>query len=120
MKNQLASIAYLCRPCIIRCPRIALSGEDDAIHHTIAIFKKHGMESVAYWHPMDDPDKKDTLIYIIRHKSADAAKASWDAFKVDPDWKKVAKESQVDGRILAKRPDAVYMKATSWSPHITK
>ena len=88
--------------------------------HTIAIFKKHGMESVAYWHPMDDPDKKDTLIYIIRHKSADAAKASWDAFKADPDWKKVAKESQVDGRILAKRPDAVYMKATSWSPHITK
>jgi hypothetical protein len=81
--------------------------------HTIRLFEKHGMKSVAYWHPTDEPDSKDTLIYIIKHDSRDAAKKSWAAFLADPDWKKAAKESGV-GR-LAKRPQATYMKATDYS-----
>ncbi len=83
--------------------------------HTIGLFKKHGMTSVAYWHPADEPDSKDTLIYILRHKSRDAAKASWKAFGADPAWRKVAKESQVDGKFLRERPEAIYMKATDYS-----
>ena len=84
--------------------------------HTIKIFKKHGMESVAYWVPTDEAKSKNTLIYILRHKSLEAAKASWKAFGSDPAWRKVAKESQVDGKFLAKRPDRVYLKATSYFP----
>ena len=83
--------------------------------HTVRLFKKHGMESVGYWVPTDEPRSKNTLIYVIKHKSRDAAKASWKAFIADPEWKKVAKESQVDGPILAKRPDSVFMKATDYS-----
>lgn len=83
--------------------------------HTISLFNSHGMESVAYWHPTDAPASKDTLIYILRHKSPEAAKKSWQDFINDPGWKKVAKESQIDGRILKERPEAVYMKPTDYS-----
>ena len=84
--------------------------------HTVRLFKKHGMESVGYWVPVAEPKSKNTLIYVIKHKSRDAASASWKAFLADPDWKKVAKESQVDGQILAERPESVYMEATDYSP----
>lgn len=71
--------------------------------HTVGLFKKHGMESVGYWVPTDEAQSKNTLIYVIKHASRDAAKASWQAFLADPEWKVVAKASQVDGQILAKR-----------------
>ena len=84
--------------------------------HTVGLFKKHGIESIGYWVPTDGEKFKNTLIYVIRHESRDAAKASWKAFGSDPAWKKVAKESQVDGKILAQRPDSVYMNETNYSP----
>ena len=84
--------------------------------HTMRLFKKHGMESVGYWVPVDEPRSKNTLIYILRHKSRDAAKASWKAFLGDPEWRKVARESQKGGRFLAKRPDSVFMSAADFSP----
>ena len=84
--------------------------------HTVGLFKKHGIESMGYWVPTDGEKAKNTLIYVIKHKSRDAAKASWKAFGSDPSWKKVAKESQVDGRILAKRPEFTYMETTDYSP----
>jgi len=87
--------------------------------HTVQLFKKHGIESVGYWVPTDKAKSKNTLIYVIKHKSRDAAKESWKAFISDPAWKKVAKESQVDGRILAKAPESVYMDAADYSPKST-
>ena len=83
--------------------------------HTMRIFKKHGMESVGYWHPQDAPDSANTLIYIISHKSRDAAKASWAAFQADPDWQRVSTESQVNGRIVSKVV-SVFMDPTDYSP----
>jgi hypothetical protein len=82
--------------------------------HTIDLFAKHGMKSVAYWHAADEPASADTLIYIIEHESPEAAKASWKAFGSDPDWKAAAKASGV-GR-LASPPESTYMKATDYSP----
>jgi hypothetical protein len=83
--------------------------------HTIRIFNRHGIKSVGYWHPADEPDSKDTLIYLLRHDSRDAAKASWEAFREDEEWQKVAKESQKAGRFLRERPESIYMKATDYS-----
>ena len=34
----------------------------------------------------DDPLKKDTLIYVVKHASREAAAKSWDAFRKDPAW----------------------------------
>jgi hypothetical protein len=86
--------------------------------HTVQLFEKHGMESVGYWVPTDDEKSKNTLIYVLKHESRDAAKASWQAFINDPEWKKIAEESQKDGQILAKAPESVYMDATDYNSQI--
>ena len=83
--------------------------------HTTRIFKKHGMENVGYWVPQDEPGHGNTLVYIIAHKSREAAKASWDAFRADPEWKKVAAESEANGKIVAK-VESVFMDPVDYSP----
>jgi len=83
--------------------------------HTIEIFKRHGMESIGYWVPQDGERSKTTLIYIISHASREAAKANWAAFSADPEWKKVAAESEVNGKILAKPPESVFLDPTDFS-----
>ncbi len=83
--------------------------------HTLRIFEKHGMKNVGYWVPQDAPAKDTTLIYIISHASRDAAKKSWADFGADPEWKKVAAESQVNGRILS-GVVSVYMAPADYSP----
>ncbi len=87
--------------------------------HTVSLFKKHGMESVGYWVPTEEPKSKDTLIYVLKHDSREAAKASWQAFLADPEWKRVAAESQKDGQILAKRPESVFLETTDYSPQFS-
>ena len=84
-------------------------------NHTLRIFEKHGMTNVIYLSPMDAPASQNQLVYLLSHKSRDAAKASWDAFRNDPEWKKVASESQVNGTIVSK-VDSVFLTATDYSP----
>src|SRR5512132_2204374 len=69
--------------------------------HTIRIFKKHGMESIGYWVP-ENEGKDNTLIYIIAHKSRAAADENWKEFRNDPEWKKVAADSEANGKIVEK------------------
>jgi hypothetical protein len=83
--------------------------------HTMQIFERHGMENVGYWVPQDSPASDNTLIYIISHDSRAAAQASWDAFRADSEWQRVAEESQVDGRIVS-NVESVFMNATEFSP----
>jgi hypothetical protein len=82
--------------------------------HTIKIFKKHGITSIGYWVPQDGPQHSNTLVYIIAHASRDAAKANWDAFRADPEWQKVQKESEAGGKIVA-NVVSVYMDPTDYS-----
>lgn len=84
-------------------------------NHTLRIFEKHGMTSVIYLSPMDAPASQNQLVYLLAHKSRDAAKASWDAFRNDPEWKKVASESQVNGPITSK-VESVFLTPTDYSP----
>ena len=84
--------------------------------HTTRFFTKHGMTNIGYWTPQDAPLSQTTLIYVLAHESRDAAKKSWAAFQADPEWKKVAAESQVQGRILSKAPDSIFMDPTDYSP----
>src|SRR6266849_44037 len=41
--------------------------------HTVKLFDRHGMKSLAYWTPLDEPDKSNTLIYVLHHPSREAA-----------------------------------------------
>jgi len=97
-----------------------LPGRLDALHkrfreHTMKIFEKHGMTNVAYWTFEDSPAKENTLIYVISHASREQAKANWAAFSADPEWQKIAADSQVDGKIV-ERVESVFVDATDYSP----
>ncbi len=82
--------------------------------HTRRIFDKHGMSSVGYWTPQEAPLADNTLVYILAHDSRDAAQASWDAFRADPEWSRVSEESQRDGRIV-ENVDVLWLEATDYS-----
>ena len=83
--------------------------------HTMRIFKNHNMTNVVYFRPQDSPLKDNTLIYLISHQSREAAKENWSAFGKDPEWQKVANESQKNGKIVAK-VESVFLDATDYSP----
>src|SRR4030088_15829 len=85
--------------------------------HTVEIFKRHEMKSVAYWTPTDEPLKGRTLIYILEHPSREAAAANWKSFRDDPEWVKVSTASEVNGKLVEK-VDSTYMTLTDFSPAI--
>jgi NIPSNAP protein len=84
-------------------------------NHTMRIFDKHGMKSVAYFSPQDTPLSQNTLIYLLEHPSREAAKKNWADFQADPEWQKVSAESQKDGRIVTK-VESVFVTPTDYSP----
>jgi hypothetical protein len=95
----------------------AAEGKMDALHarfrdHTNALFKKHGIEVVGYWQPVD---QKDTLVYIVVYPSREAREAAWKAFGSDPEWKKALAESEKNGKLTSK-VESVYMTPTDYSP----
>jgi hypothetical protein len=89
-------------------------------NHTLKLFEKHGMTNVGYWVPL--PDQKgagDTLVYLLAHKSVDAAKASFDAFRKDPDWlaARKASEGQAGGPLTVKDGvKSTFLRPTDYSP----
>jgi hypothetical protein len=96
-------------------------GKFEALHkrfrdHTLRIFEKHGMTSVGYWVPADAPGSENTLVYILAHKSREAAKKSWADFGADPEWQKVRKESMADGVSLTTKVESVFLNPTDYSP----
>ena len=88
--------------------------------HTLKLFEKHGMSNIGYWNLTPSEKGADaTLIYILAHKSQDAAKASFDAFRKDPDWvkAKAASEEKGGGSLTAAEGGvkSEFMKATDYS-----
>lgn len=70
--------------------------------HTTKLFERHGMKNVAYWTAVDEPQKSNTLIYILKHPSREAAAAYWKSFQDDPEWKSVRDKSEANGKLVEK------------------
>jgi hypothetical protein len=89
-------------------------------NHTLKLFEKHGITNVGYWNPLEgQPGAGETLVYILAHRSVEAAKASFDAFRQDPDWlaARKASEEKAGGPLTVKDGvKSVFMKATDFSP----
>jgi hypothetical protein len=83
--------------------------------HTMRIFQKHGITNIAYFRPQDAPLAQNTLVYIISHANREQAKKNWAEFQADPEWQKVANESQVNGKIVAK-VESVFLDPADYSP----
>ena len=89
--------------------------------HTLSLFERHGMTNVAYWTLMPGQSgAENTLVYLLAHRSKEAAEASFAAFRKDPEWiaAKAASE-QEGGGSLTVEPDgvkSVFMQPTDYSP----
>ena len=83
-------------------------------NHTMRIFDRHGMTNIGYWTPQEAPLSENTLVYLLAHDSRDAATESWGAFRADPEWSRVAEESQRDGRIV-QGVEVLWLEATDYS-----
>lgn len=89
--------------------------------HTVKLFEKHGMTNLIYWNYMADQKGADKmLVYLLAHKSQDAAKASFAAFREDPAWVKArtASEEKAGGSLTERQGGVVseFMTATDYSP----
>jgi hypothetical protein len=88
--------------------------------HTMKLFEKHGMTNVVYWHLLpDQPGADVTLVYVLAHKSPEAAKASFAAFGQDPAWVEARKASEAKaGGSLTEKGGVVseFLKPTDYSP----
>jgi hypothetical protein len=99
-----------------------LGGLDDRFkNHTIKLFEKHGMSNLIYWHlAASEKDADKMLIYLLAHKSEDAAKKSFDAFRMDPDWvaARKASEEKAGGSLTEAKGGVVseFLKPTDYSP----
>ena len=82
--------------------------------HTTKLFEKHGMTNIGYWVPQDPARHENTLIYILAYPSMEARQKSWASFSSDPEWKRVASESEKDGKIVSK-VESVFMDPTDFS-----
>jgi hypothetical protein len=63
-------------------------------NHTTRLFAKHGMENLIYFEPLDMEDGDRKLVYLLAHKSLDAAKQSFAGFRADPEWLAAKQESE--------------------------
>ncbi len=99
----------------------ASPGKLDALNarfrdHTVAIFKRYGMEVVGFWEPLDkEAGAGEKLIYMLKHSSRAAAAASWKAFRDDPEWVKVKADSEKNGPLTTKI-ESVFLAGTDYSP----
>jgi hypothetical protein len=99
----------------------ASPGKLDALNarfrdHTIALFKKHGMDVVGFWEPLDkEAGAGEKLVYILAHQSRAAAEASWKAFRADPEWVKVKADSEKGG-VLTTKIESVFLARMDYSP----
>lgn len=96
-------------------------GKMDDLHkrfreHTCELFKKHGMELVGFWEPVDEKSGKgEKMVYILAYPSREAAAASWKAFGADPVWQKAREASEKNGKIVTK-VESVFLNSLDYSP----
>lgn len=83
-------------------------------NHTTKLFERHGMINVVYWTTIEKNGQQAKLVYILAHKSENAAKASFDAFVKDPEWIRVSTASEKDGKIIEKI-ESVFMVPLAFS-----
>jgi len=83
-------------------------------NHTTKLFEKHGMTNVGYWTPIDNSEEK--LYYVLSYPNRLKRDSAWANFSADTIWRRVVKESEVNGKIVSK-VENVFLKTTDFSPN---
>ncbi len=84
-------------------------------NHTTAIFEKHGMTNIGYWVPLTNSENK--LVYLLAYPDRAAREKAWKEFSADPQWQQVARESERNGKLVA-RVESVFLSPTDFSPPV--
>src|SRR5580704_11377595 len=99
----------------------AMPGKLEDIHkrfrdHTLQIFATHGMTVVGFWGPVYKKDGSDTkLVYMLSFKDRAERDAKWKEFGSDPEWQKVSKESEANGKLVEK-VESMFLYDTDYAP----
>jgi len=75
-------------------------------NHTMKLFKKAGMENIAYFVPAENADN--SMTYILGYPDEKSRDRMWAEFGNDPTWKKAKADSEVNGG-LVKSVDQTFM-----------
>lgn len=96
-------------------------GKTEAMHarfrdHACRLFAKHGIEQIGYWVPTEEKDGSgDTLVYVLAFPDRAVRDAKWKEFFADTEWQAAFKESEKDGKLVAKFEQR-FLTATDFSP----
>ena len=77
------------------------------------LFKKHGIENVGYWVPIDNSENK--LVYLLAYPNRAAREESWKTFMADPEWQSAWKKSEANGKLVEKF-ESIFLQTTDYSP----
>jgi len=99
----------------------AAPGKMAAVHarfrdHACRLLKKHGMEPIGFWVPIEDSGNG-TLTWVVPWSDRAARDKAWAEFMKDPEWQAAFKESEKEGKLVEKA-DVRFLKPTDFSPPI--
>jgi hypothetical protein len=83
--------------------------------HAVRLFEKHGMTSVGYWSPIGNPENK--LVFLLAYPDRAARDAAWRSLAEDPEWRRVRKETERNGK-LVKWIEEAFLVPTEYSPAV--
>ena len=92
-----------------------LAGVIEELRFAAPIFERYGMKNIGYWVPVEEPLSNNTLIYLLRYDSREAAETGWESFLDDPEWRAAFEEFNKDGRLVA-GVNSIFVRATDFSP----
>ncbi len=82
--------------------------------HTMRLFQKHGIEVVGFWESKIG-GTTNTLYYMLAFEDLAHLDDAWNNFRKDPEWQKVAEESEKEGPLVARVTNMV-LTPTEFSP----
>jgi hypothetical protein len=82
---------------------------------TLGLFKKYGMETVAFWTPVSGGDFLSELHYILKWEDVPTMQEAWANLVADPEWSQAVAESEKNGPTLAAAESRLWA-LTPYSP----
>jgi hypothetical protein len=70
---------------------------------------------VLYSTVSEPADRQNQFVYVLQHDSREAARASWQKFLADPEFRAAAQASDVGGRAVVK-VESFFVTPTDFSP----
>lgn len=79
-----------------------------------ALFAKYDVDSIGYFVPVEQKNG-DRFVYILKHANREAAAASWEGFRTDPEWVAAQKTSGWPDKVIDAW-ESTFLAATDYSP----